>query len=201
MLCPSCSFELDDLPWNYVKIKEDDSSVWFIYNVQCPSCSDEIIRLIIFAKQHFKVKGKFEDKWNPMKDVILYPKESIHRKLPNWIGVVPDKFAMDYKEANFILYDSPKASCTLSRRCIQNILTTMENVYSNELSVQIKEIAEKPNFPSSLIELLDVARKIGNLSAHPEKTRYTKEVVQIEPAEAEFCLDVLEELFKYYFVK
>lgn len=201
MLCPSCNIDLDNLPWNSVKIKEDNSSAWFIYNLVCPSCSDDIIRLVIFAKQHFKVKGKLEVKWNPMKDIILYPKESSHRKLPKWISAVPDKFAIDYKEANFVLYDSPKASCTLSRRCIQNTLITMENLHSSELSVQIKEISLKPDFPKHLIELLDVARKIGNLSAHPEQNRYTKEVLQIEPAEAEFCLDVLDELFKYYFVK
>ena len=40
----------------------------------------------------------------------------------------------------------------------------------------------------------------GNFSAHPTKSTNTGEIIDVEPGEAEWNLDVLELLFDHYFV-
>ena len=51
------------------------------------------------------------------------------------------------------------------------------------------------------MEQLDAVRNIGNFAAHPQKSTSTGEIIPIEPQEAEWNLDVLEELFDHFFVK
>jgi len=43
-------------------------------------------------------------------------------------------------------------------------------------------------------------RQIGNFAAHPIKSTSSGEIVDVEPGEAEWNLDVLEGLFDFYFV-
>ena len=54
--------------------------------------------------------------------------------------------------------------------------------------------------PSHIADSLDAVRNIGNFAAHPAKSQATGEVVPVEPGEAEWTLDTLEELFDFYFV-
>ena len=44
-------------------------------------------------------------------------------------------------------------------------------------------------------------RNIGNFGAHPVKDANTGEIVDVEPGEAEWLLDVLESLFDSAFVQ
>lgn len=44
-------------------------------------------------------------------------------------------------------------------------------------------------------------RNIGNFAAHPIKSTNTGEIIDVEPGEAEWLLDVLEGLFDFYFVQ
>ena len=57
------------------------------------------------------------------------------------------------------------------------------------------------SFASLLEEKRDVVREIGNLAAHPTKDQNTGQILPVEPAEAEWNLDVLEGLLDHYFVK
>jgi hypothetical protein len=41
---------------------------------------------------------------------------------------------------------------------------------------------------------------VGNFSAHPIKDQLSNEVIDVEPGEAEWSLDVLESLFDFAFV-
>jgi hypothetical protein len=54
---------------------------------------------------------------------------------------------------------------------------------------------------SHLLDSLDAVRNIGNFAAHPIKSKSSGEVIDVEPGEAEWNLDVLEALFDYYFVQ
>jgi hypothetical protein len=58
-----------------------------------------------------------------------------------------------------------------------------------------------PAIPSWLSENLDYVRVVGNFAAHPIKSTQSGSVVDVEPGEAEFLLDVLEGLFDFYFVQ
>jgi hypothetical protein len=46
---------------------------------------------------------------------------------------------------------------------------------------------------------LDAVRVVGNFAAHPIKSTNTGEVVDVEPGEAEWVIEVIESLFDFYF--
>ncbi len=64
---------------------------------------------------------------------------------------------------------------------------------------QITEIM--PRVLTYMGEQLDAVRVIGNFAAHPIKSKSTGEIVEVEPGEAEWNLDVLDLLFNFYFVQ
>ena len=55
--------------------------------------------------------------------------------------------------------------------------------------------------PSRIAENLDAVRQIGNFAAHPIKFQSTGEIADVEPEEANWNLDVLEQLFDHYYVQ
>jgi hypothetical protein len=101
------------------------------------------------------------------------------------------------KGAKFRL--SPKASAALSRRCLQAVLREAGNANQHDLSKQI--VAVMPHLPNSIAESIDYIRNIGNFAAHPMKDQSSGLIVEVEPGEAEWNLDVLDMLFDYYYVK
>lgn len=110
-------------------------------------------------------------------------------------------FSKDYNEACLILTLSPKASAALSRRCLQNILREKAGVKKGDLANEIQQVIDSNKLPSHLSESIDAIRNIGNFAAHPLKSTATGEIVEVEPGEAEWLLDVLEALFDFYFVQ
>jgi hypothetical protein len=104
-------------------------------------------------------------------------------------------------EACRVLSDSPKASAALSRRCLQALLHDKVNVKRRNLDEEIKAVIESGRFPSHIAESLDAIRKIGNFAAHPIKSQNSGEIIEVEPGEAEWTLDVLESLFDFLFVQ
>jgi hypothetical protein len=52
-----------------------------------------------------------------------------------------------------------------------------------------------------LTEIIDAVRQIGNFAAHPIKSKHSGELLDVEPEEAEWNLDVLEALFDFYYVQ
>ena len=107
----------------------------------------------------------------------------------------------DYKEACQILSESPKASAALSRRCLQLILHEKAGVNKGNLKQEIDAVISEGNLPSELAESLHTLREIGNFAAHPQQHQSTGEIVPVEPGEAEWCLEVIEMLFEFYFVR
>ena len=59
----------------------------------------------------------------------------------------------------------------------------------------------RKELPSYLASAIDAIRNIGNFAAHPIKSKSSGELVDVEPGEAEWTLDVLEGLFDFYFVQ
>ena len=55
--------------------------------------------------------------------------------------------------------------------------------------------------PSDLSESIDAIRNVGNFAAHPMKSQHSGEILDVLPGEAEWTIDVLEELFDFYFVR
>lgn len=130
--------------------------------------------------------------------LMVYPKGYSRSTLP---PAVFDPYASDYKEACLTLSDSPKASAALSRQCLQSILRDKAGVKHSNLDSEITEVLKSKQLPSYLAEGIDAVRVIGNFAAHPIKSTRTGEIVDVEPGEAEWNLDVVEGLFDFYFVQ
>ena len=94
---------------------------------------------------------------------------------------------------------SPKASAALSRRCLQAILREAGRANQRNLSNQIEAVL--PTLPTYVAGSVDYIRNVGNFAAHPMKSESTGEIVDVEPGEAEWNLDVLDMLFDHYYVK
>ena len=100
-----------------------------------------------------------------------------------------------------MLFDSPKASAALSRRTLQLLLRDVAAVKPSDLSKEIDEVLASNALPSHLAKAIDAVRQLGNFAAHPIKSTNTGEIVDVEPGEAEWLLDVIEGLFDFYFVQ
>jgi hypothetical protein len=84
---------------------------------------------------------------------------------------------------------------------MQAILRDLAGTKSKDLHDQIEEVISTGKLPSHIAEGLHAVRNIGNFAAHPMKSKSTGEIVDVEPQEAEWNLDVLESLFDFYFVQ
>lgn len=58
-----------------------------------------------------------------------------------------------------------------------------------------------PNLPSYIAKSVDAIRNVGNFAAHPMKDKASNQILEVEPGEAEWNLEVLEMLFDFYYVQ
>lgn len=191
MKCPHC---LDSIyakeQQRLIGIDRDGQLGFETYN--CPSCE----RLFVYLCWG---KSWGNGKMNEIsKKQLVYPKDSSRPPCPS---EVPLDVAEDYTEACIVLSDSPKASAALSRRCLQNLLREKAGIKHSSLANEIQQVIDKGELPSYLVDSIDAIRNIGNFSAHPNKSKNTGEIVNVEPQEAEWTLDVLESLFDFYFIQ
>jgi Domain of unknown function (DUF4145) len=108
---------------------------------------------------------------------------------------------VDYSEACLVLPDSEEASAALSRRCLQHLLREKSGAKKGDLANEIQQVLDSGKLPTYLAEDLDAIRNIGNFAAHPVKATNSGAIVDVEPREAEWLLNVLEGLFDFYFVQ
>ncbi len=71
----------------------------------------------------------------------------------------------------------------------------------SDLSREIDQVVASKALSPDLAEALDDIRTVGNFSAHPRKSTDAALVLDVEPGEAEWTLDVLEIFFDFYFVQ
>ncbi len=128
-------------------------------------------------------------------ETMVYPIGSTRPPCPK---EVPTSISNDYKEACLVEHLSPKAAAALARRCLQNMLHE-QGIVGKDLSKEIEEAMK--NLPSHLSEAIDSIRNIGNFGAHPIKSTNTGLILEVEDGEAEWNLDVIEQLFDFYYVQ
>ena len=109
---------------------------------------------------------------------------------------IPAPILDDYNEACLIIDLSPKASATLSRRCLQGILRDFWGVTPKRLVDEIESIKDK--IDPLTWDAIDSVRKIGNIGAHMEKD--INVIVDVEPEEAELLLSLIEMLLKDWYI-
>ncbi len=198
MKFPHCLVEVNPT-FKEVFLGTDKDGSWSFYTMVCPNseCKKIIIDLAS-GEARMSHPGLPTGLGKITRRFSVKPLGSNRSAVPK---EVDEKFANDYKEACLILTFSPKASAALSRRCLQNILRDKAGVKVSDLSHEIQEVITNNSLPSHLTESIDAIRNIGNFAAHPQKSRSTGEIVDVEYGEAEWLLDVLESLFDFYFVQ
>lgn len=172
------SFESSSDTQRYIGESESHLELSFI---RCPNCGEYTISA--------KGKGSAVDDV----DVTIRPK-SIAYKFPDYI---PQAIRSDYEEACSIINLSPKASATLSRRCLQGMIRDFFQVSKANLFEEINAIKDK--IPTEQWAVLDGLRRIGNIGAHME--RDINLIVDIEPGEAQKLIKLIELLLQQWYIE
>ena len=159
-------------------------------SMKCPSCSQPSVTLVFF------------DIANPdvQESKHVYPRVGPLGPAP---AEVPIELAADYSEANEVMPISTKASAALSRRCLQFMLGEAGYQSKNlvdQVTAAIEEKDASKALPPALRDSFDAIRNFGNFSAHPINDKTTLQVVNVEPGEAQWCLQLVRDLFEHYYV-
>lgn len=144
-----------------------------------------------------------DDDAAPLVSRRLLPEGSA-KPLPDF---VPQAIRDDYKEACLIRKLSPKASATLSRRCLQGMIRDFANikVKGNRLFDEIAALraaVDEGTAPRDVseasVEAIDAARTIGNIGAHMEADIGV--IVDVDPGEAGVLIELIESLIDDWYV-
>lgn len=174
--CYESSFtDSDSSSWSY-----NPPNIILVKFYSCPHCHKESII----------IDGKSDNFENI--HVLVYP-NSLAKQFPEYI---PQSIRNDYEEAYSIINLSPKASATLSRRCLQGMIRDFWNIKQNNLAKAINELQNKVS-PSQW-KAIDAVRSIGNIGAHMEKDINT--IIEVEPDEAKQLLKLIELLIDKWYI-
>lgn len=197
MKCPHCLVAFHDII-EVIPLGYDVNGGWYVNKNTCPNpeCKRDVL-FLVNGDYKYNNHGGYQLS-TPKSLTLIYPKGSTRTPVPK---EVPIAIASDYVEACIVLVDSPKASSALSRRCLQNLLLDKAGVSKGDLSKQIQTVIDSGRLPTHLEEDIDAIRNIGNFAAHPNKSKSTGEILEVEPNEAEWNLEVLEALFDFYYVQ
>lgn len=147
---------------------------------RCPNCNQTTISAIGRGKE--------------VKDVNVQIRPLSKAKIfPNYI---PTSIRKDYEEACAIVNLSPKASATLSRRCLQGMIRDYWNISGSTLYKEIDALSDK--IPSDLWSSINALRQLGNIGAHMEKD--TDVIIDIDPNEANTLIQLIELLMKEWYI-
>jgi hypothetical protein len=198
MNCPHCGIAFH-VSWRSDTLREptnEDGTSWISSITRCPACREETIRLI-----HLPKGARLNDNLAPLLDLTVYPRATNRNPTPK---EVPADIKEDYEEASLVLPFSNKASAALSRRCLQALLRD-QGYAQRDLAQQIDKLLGEQDptkaIPTALRQTVDAIRNFGNFSAHPVTDQTTLQIIPVEPEEAEWCLEILEEMFDHYYVR
>lgn len=153
----------------------------------CPECSSPLVQVS---------SEESTGNW-----VTFFPSGANRGPVP---PEVPSTIASEYIEACNVLHISAKASAALSRRCLQSILRAhgyKDKDLAKEIDLLLNETDTTKAIPSSLRDTVDAVRNFGNFSAHPIDDKTTLQIIDVEPEEAEWCLEIIEEMFQHFYVR
>jgi Domain of unknown function (DUF4145) len=201
MKCPHCGVHFYD-NWRMGEIAREKYTGWFYRTALCPGCTQITIELCPPLRS---------DVMEQIDQLTLDEKEKTLERLGQWRQVypigsnrgpvppeVPKPIAANYVEACQVLPLSAKASAALSRRCLQAMLNA--NGYKgNDLAKQVDQLLSA-GLPTHIQKTVDAIRQFGNFSAHPVNDITTLQIIDVDPEEAEWCLEILEALLEHFYV-
>lgn len=81
------------------------------------------------------------------------------------------------------------------------MIRTQAGIEKDNLYLEIKALVEGGSIPPYIGEAIDGLRHFGNFGAHPIESEATGDIIDVDPGEAEWLLEILESLFDHYFVQ
>lgn len=163
--------------------------------ITCPNkkCKRYTLKAILGDAQVNTTSEKWEMAQNNNTIVWNLIPESQAQIFPEYI---PKAILGDYNEACKIVNLSPKASATLSRRCLQGMIRDFWNIKKPRLVDEIEEIRGKVD--SETWAAIDAVRSIGNIGAHMEKD--IDLIIDVDPKEATLLISLIETLIKEWYI-
>lgn len=176
-------------------------TVWIRFKV-CPNCWNTSLEVST-------VGGSLKSK------SFVYPTSTV-KQYPDY---VPEQIRTDYTEAFLIASISPKASATLSRRCLQGILRDFWGITPEfwdshtdlkkevrlkesgkaNLWQEIKAVEQLGSVPAPIIAAFKQLKDIGNIGAHPETD--VNLIVDVEPGEAEALVSLVDLIIRLTYIQ
>jgi len=163
----------------------------------CPRCDKSIVLLKWVSEERVAWMGNVTREPEEHGYKLIYPSTTGRPLLP---PEVPADYRDAYVETCHVLTVSPKASAALSRRLVQQFIQQELQISKKDLATEIKEVVSQKLLHPSLLSDLDHVRIVGNWAAHPNPNQQTGEIVDVEPGEAEYIVDLLERLLTTHFV-
>jgi len=197
--CPYCDHNATIVNANYntnrFEFNNGNKCEWQVlryYITVCPNpeCGEYTLELSLH--DHIQTsQGNYTDV-DAKKRWSLLPASSA-KPMPAY---VPAPIVADYEEACAIKMLSPKASATLSRRCLQGMIRDFHRISKKTLFQEIEALKDKVD-PSTWAAI-DAVRQIGNIGAHMEKE--IDIIVDVEPDEAQLLINLIEILIQDWYV-
>ena len=160
--------------------------------IVCPNneCKEYTIQALLYNR---KLSGGY---YHNINTPILHWNLKPSSKAKQFPSFIPKAIISDYEEACLIRDLSPKASATLSRRCLQGIIRDYWEVKKGRLVDEINAIEDKVD-PITW-QAIDSVRSIGNIGAHMEKD--IDLIIDVEPEEAQLLIGLIEILIKDWYI-
>ena len=175
----------------------DGPRALFTLFVVCPNttCKKFTLKVSLFKAVRDNAGGlQQQHAAPPIRKWSLIP-SSCAQSFPSYI---PKPILDDYGEACLIRDLSPRASATLSRRCLQGIIRDFWQVQVKSGRL-VDEIAAIKNKVDPLTwQAIEAVRKIGNIGAHMEAD--INLIIDVEPQEAQLLIGLIESLLRDWYV-
>lgn len=172
-----------------------------VINVTCANDACQKLTLTALLRENLGYShgrytlGRKQEEWSLLPGSVAKPQ-------PEYI---PAPLREDYEQACKIRTLSPKASATLARRCLQGMIRDFCGISKSQLIDEIKELRKRfdegkapHGVMQDSLEAIDHVRSIGNIGAHMEKD--INVIVDIDPNEAQILIELIELLFKEWYV-
>lgn len=173
-----------------------------------PDCKEVTIRVEVNtlrespAAINYNKRGNYSNFANePFLSAQILP-DSSYKPQPVYI---PGPIREDYYEACLIRTRSPKASATLSRRCLQGMIRDFCGISKARLIDEIRDLKAQvdngtapPGVTIETIDAIDSVRSVGNIGAHMEKD--INVIVEVDENEAKLLIELIELLFEDWYV-
>ena len=210
MECPGCNTDFND-DWDDFLFSRNEVNISI-----CPVCHLRHVEVYVYGadsryKDEFTSSVAFKETSvgnTPIVEVAfdcqelyMLPKIAFdYYKTPVVKGIpasVPEDLAKDCREAHRILTESPRSSALLARRILEKILKDHGHKQGT-LNAQLGSLANSKELSSIDIDKLHAVRNLGNVAAH--YTENSQTLLDVQPGEAELCLQIVDELFTHYYV-